>query len=140
MKSSESFEEQVQVLLEERVPVFSFTFGIPSPAVIQAMKQHGIFIIGTATTVDEAKQLEAAGADAIVAQGSEAGGHRGTFLKDASQALIGTMSLPYSKRDDPGHASGGCKIEQPRVYVTLGGPGASVSRRPTCRFNCKTNH
>ncbi|ASR47416.1 NAD(P)H-dependent flavin oxidoreductase [Paenibacillus kribbensis] len=93
MKFSESFEEQVQVLLEERVPVFSFTFGIPSQDVIQTMKQHGIFIIGTATTVDEAKQLEATGADAIVAQGSEAGGHRGTFMKDPSHALIGTMAI-----------------------------------------------
>ncbi|EHS55482.1 NAD(P)H-dependent flavin oxidoreductase [Paenibacillus sp. Aloe-11] len=93
MKFSESFEEQVQVLLEERVPVFSFTFGIPSQDVIQTMKQLGIFIIGTATTVDEAKQLEAAGADAIVAQGSEAGGHRGTFMKDPSHALIGTMAI-----------------------------------------------
>ncbi|WP_269322415.1 DUF561 domain-containing protein [Paenibacillus sp. FSL H7-0357] len=93
LKSSESFEEQVQVLLEERVPVFSFTFGIPSQAVIQTMKQHGIFIIGTATTVDEAKQLEAAGANAIVAQGSEAGGHRGTFMKDPFHALIGTMTI-----------------------------------------------
>lgn len=60
---------------------------------IQTIKQHGIFIIGTATTVDEAKQLEAAGADAIVAQGSEAGGHRGTFTKDPSHALIGTMTI-----------------------------------------------
>ncbi|AET57166.1 nitropropane dioxygenase / trans-enoyl-CoA reductase family protein [Paenibacillus terrae HPL-003] len=93
LKFSESFEEQVQVLLEERVPVFSFTFGTPSQDVIQTMKQHGIFIIGTATTVDEAKQLEAVGADAIVAQGSEAGGHRGTFMKDPSHALIGTMAI-----------------------------------------------
>lgn len=93
MKFSESFEEQIQVLLEEHVPVFSFTFGIPSQDVIQTMKQHGIFVIGTATTVAEAKQLEAAGADAIVAQGSEAGGHRGTFMKDPSHALIGTMAI-----------------------------------------------
>ncbi|MCV9952401.1 nitronate monooxygenase [Paenibacillus sp. BT-177] len=94
LRSAESFEEQVQVLLEERVPIFSFTFGIPSPNVIQTTKQHGIFVIGTATTVDEAKQLEAGGVDAIVAQGSEAGGHRGTFLKDASHdALIGTMAI-----------------------------------------------
>ncbi|KZE72023.1 nitronate monooxygenase [Paenibacillus polymyxa] len=93
LKSSESFEEQVQVLLEERVSIFSFTFGIPSQDMIQTIKQHGIFVIGTATTVDEAKQLEVGGVDAIVAQGSEAGGHRGTFLKDASHALIGTMAI-----------------------------------------------
>ncbi|WP_106768792.1 NAD(P)H-dependent flavin oxidoreductase [Paenibacillus faecalis] len=92
-KSSESFEEQVQVLLEERVPVFSFTMGIPSQDVIQAMKKRGTFVIGTATTVDEAIRLEAAGVEAIVAQGSEAGGHRGTFLKDIPQSLVGTMAL-----------------------------------------------
>lgn len=92
-KYSESFEEQVQVILEEKIPVFSFTFGIPPQGVIQSMKQRGIRIIGTATTVREAKQLESAGVDAIVAQGSEAGGHRGTFLKNDSDALIGTMAL-----------------------------------------------
>ncbi len=92
-QAAESFEEQVQVLLEERVPVFSFTFGIPPQEVIRSMKQRGIFVIGTATTVDEAVRAEEAGVDAIVAQGSEAGGHRGTFLKEASESMIGTMAL-----------------------------------------------
>lgn len=92
-QAAESFEEQVQVLLEERVPVFSFTFGIPPQEVIRSMKQRGIFVIGTATTVDEAVQAEEAGVDAIVAQGGEAGGHRGTFLKEASESMIGTMAL-----------------------------------------------
>lgn len=92
-KFSESFEEQVQVLLEEKIPVFSFTFGIPPQDVIQAMKQRGTFVIGTATTVDEAKQLDVAGVSAIVAQGCEAGGHRGTFLTKVSESLIGTMAL-----------------------------------------------
>lgn len=88
-----SFEDQVQILLEENVPVFSFTFGIPSTDVLQALKARGTTVLGTATTVEEAEALDAAGVDAIVAQGSEAGGHRGTFLKDAADALIGTMAL-----------------------------------------------
>ncbi|WP_239614658.1 NAD(P)H-dependent flavin oxidoreductase [Cohnella mopanensis] len=92
-KFSESFEEQVQVLLEEKISVFSFTFGIPPHDVIQAMKERGTVIIGTATTVEEAKCLEVAGVDAVVAQGSEAGGHRGTFLKNNSDAQIGTIAL-----------------------------------------------
>lgn len=92
-KVSESFEEQFQVLLEEKVPVFSFTFGIPPEDMIQSIKKQGTVVIGTATTVEEAIQLEKAGADAVVAQGSEAGGHRGTFLKDPFQSLIGTMAL-----------------------------------------------
>ncbi|AJY75526.1 NAD(P)H-dependent flavin oxidoreductase [Paenibacillus beijingensis] len=92
-KISDSFEEQVQVLLEENIPVFSFTFGIPPQDVIQAMKQRGTVVIGTATTVEEAKQLEVAGVDAIVAQGSEAGGHRGTFLNNIVDSQIGTLAL-----------------------------------------------
>lgn len=92
-KFAESFEEQVQAVLEENVSVFSFTFGIPSQDIIQSMKQKGIVVAGTATTVDEAIALEAAGVDAVVAQGSEAGGHRGSFLTSTSDALIGTMAL-----------------------------------------------
>lgn len=92
-KYTESFEEQVQVVLEERVPVSSFTFGIPSNNIIQSLKKSGAFVIGTATTVDEAIKLELSDIDAIVAQGSEAGGHRGTFLKNASESLIGLIAL-----------------------------------------------
>ncbi|NUU58997.1 NAD(P)H-dependent flavin oxidoreductase [Paenibacillus agri] len=92
-ESQEHFEEQVQVLREEKVPVFSFTFGIPAQEVIQAMKQQGTVVIGTATTVEEARQLDMAGVNAIVAQGYEAGGHRGTFLNNVSGSLIGTMAL-----------------------------------------------
>ncbi|WP_308639765.1 NAD(P)H-dependent flavin oxidoreductase [Paenibacillus silvisoli] len=90
---AETFAEQVQVLLDEQVAVFSFTFGIPSKDILDAMKKKGITVIGTATTVEEAKRLEASGIDAIVAQGSEAGGHRGTFIGQAEDALIGTMAL-----------------------------------------------
>ncbi len=90
---AESFEEQVNVLLEEDIPVFSFTFGIPSTGVIQAFKRQGTIVIGTATTVEEGIRLEEAGVDAVVAQGSEAGGHRGTFATNAADALIGTMAL-----------------------------------------------
>lgn len=69
-KYTESFEEQVQVVLEERIPVFSFTFGIPSNNIIQSLKKSGAFVIGTATTVDEVIKLELSDIDAIVAQGS----------------------------------------------------------------------
>jgi nitronate monooxygenase len=93
LQSLEHFGEQVQVLREEKVPVFSFTFGIPSQEVIQAMQQNGTVVIGTATTVEEARHLIMAGVNAIVAQGYEAGGHRGTFLKKVSESLIGTMAL-----------------------------------------------
>jgi nitronate monooxygenase len=88
-----SFEDQVAVVLEERPQVFSFTFGIPPPDVLSELREAGITIIGTATTVAEAVELEEAGCDAVVAQGSEAGGHRGTFAARVESALIGTVAL-----------------------------------------------
>ncbi|ASS75404.1 nitronate monooxygenase [Tumebacillus algifaecis] len=90
---AESFEEQVQAVLDGKVPVCSFTFGIPESRIIKALKQRGTLVIGTATTVEEAIRLEAAGVDAIVAQGSEAGGHRGAFLNQPIEPLVGTMAL-----------------------------------------------
>lgn len=92
-KVAESFEEQVQVLLDEKVPVFSFTFGIPSMDLITEFKRRNIILIGTATTVREAQALEESGVDMIVGQGYEAGGHRGTFLESTQRSLIGTMGL-----------------------------------------------
>ncbi len=89
----EPFEEQLAVVLEERVPVFSFTFGVLAPEWLEQCKRQGTVVIGTATTVREAKVLERSGVDMVVAQGSEAGGHRGSFLHDAASNLIGTMAL-----------------------------------------------
>jgi nitronate monooxygenase len=89
----ESFEAQLALVLEERPPVFSFTFGMPKSDQIAALKARNILIIGTATTVAEARALEAMGVDAITAQGSEAGGHRGTFLTSVERSLVGTMAL-----------------------------------------------
>lgn len=63
------------------MPVCCFTFGIPNESIIERLKEANIKLIGTATSVDEAIANEKAGMDAIVAQGSEAGGHRGSFLK-----------------------------------------------------------
>jgi nitronate monooxygenase len=83
-------EDQLTVLADERPPVFSFTFGIPDLA---ALDDAGSVIVGTATTVAEARALEQAGVGAIAAQGSEAGGHRGTFLGPFESALVGTMAL-----------------------------------------------
>ncbi len=81
------FDEQLQVVLEERPPVFSFTFGLPSAAQMTALRQRDIFVIGTATTVEEAVSLEQAGVDAIAVQGAEAGAHRGTFAARFEDAI-----------------------------------------------------
>lgn len=88
-----SFEEQMDVIREEKVPIFSFTFGIPSINWIEDFKKNGIVLIGTATTIEEAKILEKHGVDAVIAQGSEAGGHRGTFIGKAEEALTGISLL-----------------------------------------------
>jgi nitronate monooxygenase len=87
------FEDQLAVVLEEKVPVFSFTFGVPEEAQISALKKAGIVLVGTATTVREGLVLEERGVDAMVGQGSEAGGHRGTFIGDFESAMVGTMAL-----------------------------------------------
>ncbi|MCJ8008329.1 NAD(P)H-dependent flavin oxidoreductase [Lederbergia wuyishanensis] len=89
----ESFNAQVDVVIEEKVPICSFTFGIPNLEIINRLKQHNIIVIGTATTVSEAIEIERTGMDLIVVQGSEAGGHRGTFINDGQESLVGLMSL-----------------------------------------------
>jgi nitronate monooxygenase len=90
---STRFEDQARVLLDAKVPTFSFIFGIPPRDILEECRATGIVTIGTATTPDEAAALEEAGVDAIVASGFEAGGHRGSFLRPAEDSLIGTMSL-----------------------------------------------
>ncbi len=87
------FEDQVQVLLEEGISVFSFTYGIPSKQILDEFRRQGIALVGTATTVDEAIALEQAGVDVIAASGFEAGGHRGSFLQPSEDCLTGTMAL-----------------------------------------------
>ncbi|MER3124639.1 nitronate monooxygenase [Bacillus pumilus] len=89
----DDFEQKINILLEEEVPVVSFTFACPNEQTIQRLKQKGILLIGTATTKEEALLLEEKGMDAIVLQGSEAGGHRGTFLPSRGDALLGLFSL-----------------------------------------------
>lgn len=89
----ENFTEQIKVVIEEKVPICSFTFGIPSEEVIAELKDANIILMGTATTVREAVETENAGMDLVVAQGSEAGGHRGSFVNRDQQSLIGLMSL-----------------------------------------------
>src|SRR5260370_235937 len=87
------FEDQARVLLDAKVPVFSFIFGIPPKEVLDECRTNRIVTIGTATTPEEAAALQEVGVDAIVASGFEAGGHRGSFLRDAEDSLTGTISL-----------------------------------------------
>ncbi len=104
------FDDQLSAALKSGASVFSFTFGIPKASAIEAIKARGMFLMGTATTVEEAVALEQAGVDAVVTQGSEAGGHRGTFATNFDLAMVGTIALVPQVADAvtlPVVASGG---------------------------------
>ncbi|MFD4439165.1 NAD(P)H-dependent flavin oxidoreductase [Nocardia sp. NPDC058519] len=87
------YAEQLAGVLEAAPPVVSFVMGIPDAGFLAAARKRGILTLGTATTVDEAVAIEAAGMDAVVASGSDAGGHRGAFLAPVHESLVGTFSL-----------------------------------------------
>lgn len=87
------YDEQVEALIEARPPAFSFVFGVLSADVLQRCREREIVTIGAATTTDEAVALEQAGVDMVVATGFEAGGHRPSFLRGATESLTGTFAL-----------------------------------------------
>lgn len=138
IKPSASFEDKLSVLIDEKIPVFSFTFGILPAELLRKISAKGIRIIGTATTVREAKALEKSGVDAIVAQGMEAGGHRGTDLgiTDIKDALIGTMALVPQVVDAvsiPVIASGGIMDSRGiRAAFALGATGVQMGTAFLC--------
>lgn len=92
-QSFQTDEAMLQMLLEEKPAVVSFHFGLPDAGKIQALHDAGIFLMASATTLAEARLIEAAGIDAIVAQGVEAGGHRGVFDPKQPDEGLGTMAL-----------------------------------------------
>ena len=88
------FSDQVADVVEAFKPaVMSFHFGLPSAALLTRVKSWGSLVLASATTVDEAVWLQDHGADAVIAQGLEAGGHRGIFLNDDLSNQVGTMAL-----------------------------------------------
>ncbi|MGO4549790.1 NAD(P)H-dependent flavin oxidoreductase [Lysobacter sp. 2RAF19] len=86
-------DAMLAALVEARPAVVSFHFGLPTEAQRDALHAAGIVLIASATSLSEARAIEAAGLDAIVAQGYEAGGHRGVFDPDAPDDRLGTMAL-----------------------------------------------
>lgn len=131
------FEDQVQVVLEEKVPAFSFIYGIPPREILDECRHRGIALIGTATTVEEAIALDEAGVDVIVASGFEAGGHRGSFLRPSEESLTGTISLVPQVVDSvkpPVVAAGG--IADARGIVAAFALGASGVQMGTVFLTC----
>ncbi|GGD47626.1 NAD(P)H-dependent flavin oxidoreductase [Paenibacillus nasutitermitis] len=128
-------EAQFAVLLEEQVPIISTAFGIAPPRIMEQAKSAGTRIIAMATTVREAIAAEQAGCDAVVAQGSEAGGHRGTFdlTEHPMGANIGSMALIPQIADRvhiPVIASGGVMDGRGLVAaLALGAQGVQMGTR-----------
>jgi len=86
-------EHSAQLLAKFRPPVVSFHFGLPQPALLRRVKACGAQVLASATTVEEALWLQQHGADAVIAQGLEAGGHRGNFLSNQLSRQSGTFAL-----------------------------------------------
>jgi nitronate monooxygenase len=86
-------EERLDLVLALRPRVVSFHFGLPEASAVRQIKEAGCVILSSATTVAEARSLEANGADVVIAQGFEAGGHRGSFSNSPGAGMVGTMAL-----------------------------------------------
>ena len=132
------FEDQARVLLDAKVPVFSFIYGIPPRVILEECRTKGIVTIGAATTPDEAAALQAAGVDTIAASGFEAGGHRGSFLRAAEDSLTGTLSLVpqiVDIVDVPVIAAGG--IADARGVIAALALGAEAVQMGTALLACE---
>lgn len=125
------FDAAAAELLEAfKPPVVSFHFGLPAADLLARVRSWGAKILSTATTLDEALWLEAQGVDAIIAQGLEAGGHRGMFLSDDLNTQIGTFALVRQIAQAvrvPVIAAGGiADAEGVAAAMTLGAAGVQV--------------
>ncbi|MEX2644250.1 MAG: nitronate monooxygenase [Acetobacterales bacterium] len=86
-------ESMLEAVIETRPQVVSFHFGLPADPAVRRLKDAGLLVMSSATTVAEARHLAARGVDAVIAQGWEAGGHRGTFLGGPESGSVGTATL-----------------------------------------------
>lgn len=135
ISSPDHFYEQFAILIEEKVPVISTAFGVLSEEMIKQAKASDIRIVAMVTSVKEAQLAEQAGCDAIVAQGSEAGGHRGTFdvTNQPMGNNIGTIALVpqiVDRVNIPVIASGGIMDGRGLVAsLVLGAQGVQMGTR-----------
>lgn len=131
-KATNKVEDQIDVVISQGTPIVSCTFGFFSKDQTSRLKRAGIVIVGTATSVAEAEYVEAMGADAITAQGFEAGGHRGSFLLDSNGHFpqVGGISLIPRVVDQvkvPVLASGGVSDGRSMLAaIALGASGVQM--------------
>ncbi len=122
--------QAADLLAAFRPPVVSFHFGLPEPALLERVRGWGAKVLSSATTVAEARWLAERGVDAIIAQGLEAGGHRGMFLTDDPSTQVGTFSLVRQivrAVDVPVIAAGGiADAVGVRAAMTLGASAVQV--------------
>lgn len=134
----QDFEAQAEALLATEPAVFSFVFGVPRAEILQHCRRRGILTIGAATSIAEGVALAAAGVDAIVASGFEAGGHRPSFLARAEDCLMGTLALVPLLADRvqvPIIAAGG--IVDARGVRAVGALGAQAAQVGTAFLACE---
>lgn len=135
VKVNDYLQEKIFVILKENIPIVSTAFGVLSSVLIERLKENNVTLIGMATNVTEAKQLEDAGYDVIVAQGIEAGGHRGTFdiHKYPEGCDIGLIPLIQELLDHisvPVVAAGGINTkEQMKGLIAMGAAGVQIGTR-----------
>ncbi|MDG5900425.1 nitronate monooxygenase [Shewanella xiamenensis] len=136
-------KSQAEVLAKFKPEVVSFHFGLPDEELLLEIKAWGSKVISTATTVEEALWLEAHGADAIIAQGLEAGGHRGHFLSEDLTEQLGTFSLlpqVIAAVDIPVIAAGGIvDAATVRAAMTMGASAVQVGTAYLLCPECNTS-
>lgn len=127
---AENFDSQFAAMIREKPAAFSFVFGSLDRKYLQECRRHGIYTMGTATTLDEALILQEDGVDAVVAQGVEAGGHRGIFNPRQEDPQIGVLPLVSLLKDHmrvPVIAAGGIMNGQGiKAAVSLGAQAAQL--------------
>lgn len=133
----DSFEEKVRILREDLVAVVSFTFGCPPPEVIAALKDAGSEVWITVTDVGEAERAATAGASALIVQGTEAGGHRGSFVDRPmanDYSVLALLQLVAARVRIPIVAAGG--IATGAAIAAVLAAGASAAQLGTAFMRC----